>query len=518
MVAINRNILTLFVALVASTSVSAQQVKPRIAGLETNERYMYLLHEDMHLTQREDSVALVVESLRESFRSADVNSPSSRSSIISLENELFELRARKGQIVDSLSIIEQNWVINNMDTSSSGGDESPAQLVVSAGNSEANFIYESPNVESNLSQIDFNHLVKAEKMEAVAQQLASDFVINYDNLLSLSRSYQKVTNQKEAEQIFSKFDSLSRANVELLEQLDDSWAYIYDNKSFAYSLLMELLGFTDIFPQEAELMRRAQAEISAVVGRGDAAGELLRYYIQKRSMVEFEILVAEKLELELVATKFREQLKGLSSIGMSERKVLSLVERNFINYEPIEYGTKSFYSKANPIPERVNYERGVIFRIFVGSFQNKAEPNVFRNTKPVSHTMGEDKRHNYYIGGFESFEEAEQARAALKKHGFRAPHVVVWSDGKERTLTRDPLPISTVYRLEILDAPILPQGAAEMVANIAPDSPISKVGNDRYVVTSLSRKRQVDSLVNGLKALDPSLNISVERNEVEIEF
>ncbi len=516
MVEINKTFITLTVATIAASIVCAQQIKPRIAGLESNERYMHLLLEDERLTHQEDSVTVVVEQLRDQFRNSTEKSAVSRDQIIALENQLFELRSRKGLVVDSLNVIEQEWVANNIDVGASLEPTPPPTTLVS-GSTSAKYIYESPNVKTNLSSVDYRNLVKAEELEIKTEKLSQSYVVNYENMLSLKNSYESTSRSEEADEIMHKFDSLSTANSRLLERLDDSWAFIYDNKSFAYSLLMELLGFDDVMQREAELMRKAQAEISSKQG-GGGDDELMRYYVQKSSMVEFEGLVASRLELPHIVDSLGVIAKKMALVEKTSPQRIGIKERNFIKYEEFKIVNTPYYTASNPIPETVIYDKGVIFRIYVGSFQTKQSASIFRNTIPVSHRINEKRRHCYYIGGYETFEEAQEARTALKKHGFRVPQIVVWSDGRERNLTTDPLPLSAEYRIEILDSPVLPEGTLETVGRIAPDSPISKVGNDRFVVTALSRQGQVDSLVGALKALDPDLKINIERNEAEIKF
>ncbi len=514
MVAINRSIITLIALGVVATSASAQELQPRISGLENNSVYMTLLEEDNALTEREDSLAVAVESLRKLYRENPEEAAQSRDRIISFENELFDLRTRKAMVIDSLNIIEQEWVANNMDIVE---EKEPQQTIIIKGDSDVKYIYESANVKEYLPAIDYKNLVKSEKAEVEAAALSGEFTVNYDNMLSLKRSYEVTPSQEEAIEIMERFDSLAVANRDILERLNDTWGAIYDNKSFAYSLLMELLGFDDVLLQEAELMRKAQAEISSKQGVG-CSDEQLRYLIQKSSMVEFEIVVAERLGINGVVNSLKEERNRLSEIAKESMPELDIEERLFILYEPIEFDSTPRFNAANPIPETVIYDKGVIFRIFVGSFRDRQTVGTFRQTAPLSHRVNELKRHCYYIGGFATFDEAVAAQAQLKAHGFRAPQIVVWSDGRERNLTKEPLPLNASYRIDIANAPVLPEGAKEATLRIAPNSTINKVSTDKFVIMSLDRSSQVDSLVGALQSLDSRMEISVDKSEAKIEF
>ncbi len=510
MVALNRFLLTSLVACIGYISVaSAQQMQPRISGLETNDKYMQLLTEDNNLTIQEDSITVVVESLRKVYRDDPNDATANREQIISLENKLFELRARKASVLDSINIIEQDWVLDNM---GSVAAPEPNKATLLDTSNDVKHIFESPNVKMNLSDVDYKNLIKSENLEVKAENLSATFVANYDNMLSLSKSYDSVVRQSEAEVIRERFDSLALINVKLLEELDDTWGYIYDNKSFAYSMVMELLGFDDVLQQEAELMRRSQAEISSKQ-QSTAADALLSYRVQKSSMMEFEISVAQKLGLKNIVDSLTMVAENVSLIEKVSPPELALTERYFIAFESVSFVTKPKYTAANPIPETALYDKGTVYRIFVGAFQVKQPVSTFRNTVPVSHLVNSDNRHAYYIGGFETYAEAVEAQEMLKKRGFRAPQIVEWRDGEQRNLTINPYETNSSYRLDIVEASTLPDGAAELVKTIAPTSSITKVGTDKFVIMTLDRSSQADSLATQLQQLDPQLKINV--SEVE---
>ncbi|MFI3263740.1 MAG: SPOR domain-containing protein [Rikenellaceae bacterium] len=489
----------------------AQQIQPRIVGLEKNSTYMTLLQEDNTLTTKEESITIVIDSLRNVYRAE--GSVESRDKIIALENQLFELRARKATVVDSLNIIEQKWVLNNVGAVRQADTNQASEH--NSSTEDIKFIYQSPKVKTNLSDNDFKNLVQAETMEMEMEKLSNSHAINYNNLLSLSRSYEVTTLQSDAEQIKHNFDSLSMINAQISKDISSSWSYIYDNKSFAYGVLVELLGFTDIMQKEAELMREAQAEISS---KQDPSNELMRYLVQKNSMVKYESIIAEKLGLTSAVDSLNIVSTKLSATDKDLPLQPTIEERSFIVYEPIVFVNQTPYTTSNPIPETALYEKGVIFRIYVGSFQAKQSAWVFRNTTPVSYLINDKNRYCYYLGGFETFEQAEKAHAKLKARGFRVPQIVVWSDGVERNLTTDPLPMTSLYRLEILDATTLGDNVIEKVEEFAPNNPISKVGTDKFVIMSLERQSQADSLASELLKLDPSLNIVVGKSDIDVNF
>ncbi len=515
MVEIRRNIITLLAASAVVISVGAQQIKPRIDGLETNASYMSLLGENQRIIEREDSIAASVGELRAALRSYPDSAEVYSNVIISSESELFDLRARKASVVDSLNLIEQDWVLSNAKPVEVVEAEGPESLMLVDTLSTINYIYESDNVRLNLSDIDYQNLVKAENMESDAERYSTDYVVNIEDMLSLRSSYEVATNATEADVIIGKFDSLKRVNSELIDRLDDSWGFIYDNKSFAYSLLMEVLGFEDVLDSEAEMMRSAQAQISSLQS-SESSEEIMRYRVQKSLMVEYEALVSRTLNLGNISDSLATLYERLSQLERSVPSDVEIVQRLFIDYEPATFSDDVTYDSSNPIPKTTIYDKGVIFRIYLGTFREKQSPSIFRKTSPISYVETEDNRYTYYAGGYETLAEAEQAQKALKEHGFRKPQIVVWSNGKSRNLTLEPYKVIDNYTITIEDTPTLPEGIMDSVLDAG--SSISKVGNDKYVITPLSRQGQVDSLIQRITELAPSIKMQTEKSEGKYDF
>ncbi len=515
MVEIRRTFLTIFATFAVVLSAGAQQIKPRVDGLEGNSRYMSLLSENVSLTQREDSIATVVGDLRRKLRTDPDSAAQNSDMIISFESHLFELRARKANVVDSLNLIEQDWVLNSIKPAERVEADGPQSLMVIDTVVNISYIYQSDNVRLNLSDIDYQNLVKAEAMELDAQRYNDEFVVNIENMLSLKSSYEMATSADEAEAIMVKFDSLKQANVELVERLDDAWGFIYDNKSFAYSLLMEVLGFEDVLESESEMMRTAQAEISTLQGSG-GSDEILRYRVQKSLMVEYEALVGRTLNLSQLSDSLSTLYQRLSGVERVVANDFSIEERLFIKYEAAQFSKSEIYGTANPIPQTQIYDKGLIFRIYLGTFREKQSPSIFRKTSPISYIETEDKRYTYYAGGYATLAEAEEAQAQLKAHGFRKPLIVAWSDGKSRNLSLEPYTLRDSFTITIEDTTTLPDGILDSVLDAG--SSISKVGYDKYVITPLSRQGQVDSLVVKIGELAPDTKLVIDKSEGTYKF
>ena len=513
MVEIKKYCIAICVAGIAAFSVGAQQIKPRIEGLETDSVYMALLAEEMVLTAREDSIALHVGQLRGLLRNNPDNIDAYSDNIISSESALFELRARKAVVVDSLTLIEQEQVLMNIKPVQSV--EVLPQFVVEDTLANIKYIYQSANMRKHLVESDYQNLVKAEGMERKAQQYNDDYVVNIERMKSLRSSYEMVLAASEADSLMRVFDSLDMANRHLMQNLDDTWGFVYDNKSFAYSMVMEILGLNSVLERETELMRGAQVEISELQG-DNVRDEILRYRVQKASMVEYESLVASALNLAKLSDSLSTLHTYLSKVDKVEDKKVKIDERLFIVYEPAKFLRSTIYNSKNPIPQTVIYDKGLIFRIYLGSFREKQRPTMFRKTSPISCHVTKDKTYAYYAGGYATLAEAEEAQRQLKRHGFRKPQVVAWSDGKYRNLSEEPYKLQNNYRIIIEQRTSLPDSLLDCVLDAG--SSISKVGNDKYVITPLVRASQVDSLEQQLMALDSLFILKREMDEGKYEF
>ena len=108
--------LSLFVAgnLYAVVRLS-EPPKARIEGLESNDEYMSLLYDARHLEEQEDSIKQVIAQNRKAFAAEPENRQQYGDVILNLEEELFDLRNRMGEVNDRINTIEQEWLIANMD-------------------------------------------------------------------------------------------------------------------------------------------------------------------------------------------------------------------------------------------------------------------------------------------------------------------------------------------------------------------------------------------------------------------
>ncbi len=115
-------VLYFLIILFGPISSRAQEPAVRIPGLEKNETYMSCLKEDARLQERIDSLMAESASIRRSFRDDPENREHYKEEILKLEERLFALRSEKGQLVDRINAIEQEWILRSLDAAPAGGE------------------------------------------------------------------------------------------------------------------------------------------------------------------------------------------------------------------------------------------------------------------------------------------------------------------------------------------------------------------------------------------------------------
>ena len=415
-------------ALLLAAPLAAQQfdVKARIAGLEQNETYMSLLREDALLQSREDSVLRVVEQLRLRLREDPEGHQAYSREILDLENRIFEIRNAKGQLIDRINTIEQEWVLANLDSGAASTSlhrplpEIPDSLKV------RNLVY-NPWFAEQLPAADYAALRRSQELEMPAVDFVNRYFANYETLKQLAEMYAAVQTETEAQELYDRYKTLQGVNRRLADSLAATWNYIFDNKNYAYGYLLDKLGQEDILTRGEEALSVARQQLAAL--RGETASDAVAdYFLRKRVLVNCERSVAEVLSLGEAADSLGGVARQLAGEEFRLPKI-EVAERYFLQYDSVIFTKTPKYSNQNPIPECKVYEHGTIYRILLGTFNTKRAVSTFRGAYPLSYLVNDEDKWCYYTGGFATREEADSVQVVLKKHGFLRPQVVGWDDG-----------------------------------------------------------------------------------------
>ena len=505
---IRRRCIALAAALAAGIGlVKAQQpdIQARIAGLEENPHYMALLREEVQLQAREDSTVRAVEALRRQLRDDPDNRQQYSDRIRTLENSIFALRRDKGQLIDRINAIEQEWVFANLNGGGVQRNARPAAGEVPDAEKVAN-LTGNRCFSSGLPAEDYAALCEAQRREPLAAALAERYIAAHRTEADLAAAYAAAQSEEEAEQIQERFGALQEQNRQLADSLGQVWTYIFDNKSYAYDYLLDTQGREALLAAQQKRLDAAMQEAASLRGKV-ASEELTDYILRKRVTTDYERALAETYGL----TAAGDSLKGVAArLGEIDPRLerVRITPRSFIVYDSIVITRTPRYTAQNPIPECRIHAVGTIYRILLGRFDTRRPVSTFRNAAPLSYLVDEQQKWCYYAGGFATAAEAEAARAQLKKAGFIRPEIVVWEDGRYRNLSHEEAQGRT-FRLEITGREELGEGVRTLLRERAAGAEFSRLGTQRFAIGPFDDREAAELLAASLRESDPTLEIRI---------
>lgn len=499
------HVVTLLLLILAFPFVTrAQQMTPRIAGLERNEEYMSLLREELRLQAQEDSVVQVVSGLRRQFREESaIGRRDIGRRLVESEERIFGIRGARGVLMDRITAIEQEWVLSHLDAPVSDG-ASDTSAVGNASGQLRNLIYNDYFAEE-LPPADYAALRRAQELELTAVEYVNRYHASYRRLSRLAREYETATGEEQADSLYTLCRRLIAANDALSDSLVSVWNYIYDNKSYAYAYLLEKLGQYDILAHEEELYGRATREISELRGQ-TASDAVVDYFLRKPVVIDYESKLAGLLNLDAALDSLRGVTAQLRLVDCRLPRI-EPEERYFLDLAPIVYSSRPVYSYQNPIPECRVHPHGTIYRLLLGTFNTKRAAAVFRGASPLFYLVDEEGKWRYFAGGFATRVEADKAQQEAKAHGFVRPEVVVWRDGVYRNLTRDPEQTKCSYRVELEGE--LSDAARAAIAEKAGGCELSRTGEGRFVLGLFDEEQIASGVADAIRAADPTLVVRV---------
>ena len=240
----------------------------------------------------------------------------------------------------------------------------------------------------------------------------------YDKMVALQLEYERVDNEIAADSVLTLLDSV-RSKAELTEDaIKSKWHDIFDNKVYAYNLMMERDSKLDIIAKAEQTLSTALISSEQRAEQCES-GALVEYFYRKKALLNYEIQVADVYELSTAKDSLLRVSNTISESNFCLPKV-TIVRRAFIDHEPIKVIKPTIYTPKNPIPHTKIYDYGTVYRVRIGIFTKRPNLTALKGIPPLSYT---DKYHNgkyaYFVGGYRTEEEALEGVAYLKKLGFR---------------------------------------------------------------------------------------------------
>ena len=244
-------------ALLVATTLSAVAITRLpfpIDELSENTEYVALQEQDRALAMKEDSVAMVMNHTREQFRiyadslsgigltptPEDFSLFSDR--IIELEQEIFDIRTMRGDVIARINELEQEWVVAQMnapvvdqeESVNMDGVDEEIEILPLYRNLVENYCF-----VDNLSAEDYAELVAAQQEDAEMDALVAEYFNLYNRMNSVANSYRTTDSEAEAETLYAEFFTLKSEAEALAAKIDVSWNHILDTKYYAYGYVLE---------------------------------------------------------------------------------------------------------------------------------------------------------------------------------------------------------------------------------------------------------------------------------------
>ena len=510
--------LTLIFAISAFAIADSQE--PDFPGLQGNERYMTLKETNTLLQQREDSIQNVIAKTREEF--AQRNNTDSltneqidifTSQILNLEEQIFELRQQRGDVITELNNIEQEYILAHMfapapETETT--EESIEETIVAPV--EQRMLIHNDIFRRSLTEEDYAELESAQREDEQMAALCNDFQSLYTKFENTTRDYMETTSESVADSLFSVYHSLKREIAILNDAIDSQWAHIIDTKYYAYGYILEKGFRYDLLDNSSEQFSEMQQRCAEKDGLY-VSDAIMHYAIGHPTLLDFEIAVAEDLGLQQAADSLHSAKRDFVAPNYRQEMV-ELERRLFIDYEPIIIGRTNYYTNSNPVPPLKVYERGTIYRILLGKFRSKQPMTLFKGVQPLFITTEEDL-YCYYAGGYATLKEAEEAQLFLREKGFKKPEICRWRDGEminidtlEEEDTDNTTPLVGSRYIVMLECDTIDEALRQTITATSPDKVISRRGA-QFAIGTFTDYAEATALLTALAEQHPDVSATI---------
>lgn len=510
--------LTLIFAISAFAIADSQE--PDFPGLQGNERYMTLKETNTLLQQREDSIQNVIAKTREEFAQRNnIDSLTNEqidiftSQILNLEEQIFELRQQRGDVITELNNIEQEYILAHMfapapetETTEEGIEETIVAPV------EQRMLIHNDIFRRSLTDEDYAELESAQREDEQMAALCNDFQSLYTKFENTTRDYMETTSESVADSLFSVYHSLKREIAILNDAIDSQWAHIIDTKYYAYGYILEKGFRYDLLDNSSEQFSEMQQRCAEKDGLY-VSDAIMHYAIGHPTLLDFEIAVAEDLGLQQAADSLHSAKRDFVAPNYRQEMV-ELERRLFIDYEPIIIGRTNYYTNSNPVPPLKVYERGTIYRILLGKFRSKQPMTLFKGVQPLFITTEEDL-YCYYAGGYATLKEAEEAQLFLREKGFKKPEICRWRDGEminidtlEEEDDDNTTPLVGSRYIVMLECDTIDEALRQTITATSPDKVISRRGA-QFAIGTFTDYAEATALLTALAEQHPDVGATI---------
>lgn len=456
-----------------------------------------------------DSVNVLLKQAREQYATHAEERPQISNRISALELEALNLKRKYDKAVYELSCYEQQILLADIARSQSQSKQVSTEEVEVTDNSpqRANLVYNKV-FERSLSMADLRGLRQAQQQETDVVKRIREYLGVYDKMVAVQLEYERIDTESGADSLLQALDSLRLAAGVIENGVNNLWHNLYDNKLYAYNLILEKGNRLDVLASAEASLSKAQSQSEQIVSEFES-DVLAEYFYRKGALLEYEGNVAKALELTKAQDSLLKAKSALQRNNFCLPKV-NIVRRSFIEHEPLKVVKPTLYTSKNPIPQTRIYEFGTVYRIRIGIFTNRPNLSALKGITPLSYT---DKYHGgkyaYYVGGFRTEEEAREGVKYLTKLGFRSPVVVMWVDGEYISNIEEWKSKNMGYKIEISGVTTLSDAVKAHISLRNDKAIFSRVGKV-FIVGPFVSESDAKLVASEIVAMDGNIEASVK--------
>lgn len=505
------------ILLFVSTFAFAQVDSTLFRSLEEDPRYVQFVNEHSKLVQREDSLLLQISDARERYielrsEKQDVDAVEKLTTqILNMEREVLDIRTRRHVIIGGIANLEQRYIVNQVYLG--GNTKGNGNTDKVNGGVEYGQLIQNSIIARSLSAGSYADLKQAQLEDDVMPRLVEEYIATHNRLGRCARSYHIATNESEGEAIYDDYLSLRAASDSLGGLIDRYWSHILNAKYYAYGYILERYDLFYLLDNSSVDFSNMQ-QVCANEDGEYQLDALVHYALGRPTLVAFERDVAKELGLSKAADSLQ---RVYDAIVQPEYRLepITLERRSFVEYEPLVFGARDYYNDANHIPEVKVFSRGTIYRIHLGTYRNPQAPSVFKGARPL-YVVKDDSGYNYYVAGYASVEEADEAVDKLASKGLKKTEVRCWQDGKLRSVNDKESDGSDAdlsqtlgsRYIVLLECNAITDSMRSTIATIAPDKRVSRRGAGFAIGTFTSRS-DAEGLHKVLEENYPNIKVSI---------
>ena len=494
-------------------SQNANGAEIKLPEFENDSIYKSLVEKRQEFRNKESVLNTKLDSLRNYYSAA----PDSLRNIIgekilSVESELYGIRAQIAEADQKINIVEQQYLIQsirNEGKPDSTGTTNPTQ----SNFRKHRYLLNNRFLAQNLPAEEFRKLRTVQKNEPLVKQLVEEFNANYQQLDSLSREYQTVSTQSKADSLYRRYMILSEQSARLDDSLGRLWTPCYDTKIYAYSYLLDRINRTDVLEDMNNKLNEARAAHQNEDGTQLQSLKFATLANQRSVVLNYELALAEVLDLTEAADSIRTELEKIpESSNLTLRRIV-LQPLDFTPYCRVTTTPTHIYTTRNPIPKHQKPEVARVYKILLGTFQKAQQPNIFRKVSPLSYERTEGGKYRYYAGLYKNYDEVMEDIERLKEIGFRRPEPVVWEDGVYRNLAEES---ENSYRVEFTcPGGVISNTIRALIDVFAKDKETSRINTETgvvYIIGTFDTENKAQELVDALNRME-GVNAKLTQNE-----